>query len=154
MNSSCEWYDVGNEDVTSLLCLFSVKGCLRLQELELDRTIAINEEIAHAMCLCGLRGLETISFTFTPVSPGAIKELFGNNNWIFIWIFFSPDAWFCLPKNCAILLIKIVLRPLGACPRLERIEVHIGISDYFIDVDDDVTKRKYSCIVKKLEVIR
>ena len=54
------------------------KGCLRLQELELDRTIAINEEIAHAMCLCGLRGLETISFTFTPVSPGAIKELLGN----------------------------------------------------------------------------
>jgi len=57
----------------------SAKGCLRLQELELDRTIAISEEIAHAMCLCGLRGLETISFTFTPVSPGAIKELLGNS---------------------------------------------------------------------------
>lgn len=53
------------------------RGCLRLQELELNRAILINEEIAHAMCLCGLRGLETISFTFTPVSPGAIKELLG-----------------------------------------------------------------------------
>lgn len=42
---------------------------------------------------------------------------------------------------------------LGACPRLERIEVHIGISDYFIDVDDDATRRKYSRIVKKLEVV-
>ena len=41
---------------------------------------------------------------------------------------------------------------LGACPRLERIEVHIGISDYFMNVDDDVSKRKYSRIVKKLEV--
>ena len=55
----------------------SAKGCLKLQELEVDRTIAISEEIAYAMCLYGLRGLETISFTFTPVSPGAIKELLG-----------------------------------------------------------------------------
>lgn len=65
-----------------LFSLLSAKGCLRLQELELDRAILINEEIAHAMCLCGLRGLETISFTFTPVSPGAIKELLGKSTLI------------------------------------------------------------------------
>ena len=41
---------------------------------------------------------------------------------------------------------------LGACPRLERIEVHIGISDYFMNVDDDISKRKYKRIVKKLMV--
>ena len=91
MNSSSEWYDVRNKNLTSL-CHLLAKGCLRLQELELDRTIAINEEIAHAMCLCGLRGLETISFTFTPVSPGAIKELLGNTSWIFIWFFFRYFA--------------------------------------------------------------
>lgn len=49
---------------------------------------------------------------------------------------------------CVICLIVL----LGACPRLERIEVHIGISDYFMNVDDDVSKRKYSRIVKKLAV--
>jgi len=70
------------------------------------------------MCLCGLRGLETISFTFTPVSPGAIKEL------------------------------------LGACPRLERIEVHIGISDYFTDVKDEGNIRKYEQIVKTLTALQ
>lgn len=41
---------------------------------------------------------------------------------------------------------------LGACPRLERIEVHIGISDYFVNVEDDISKRKYERIVKKLTV--
>ena len=30
--------------------------------------------------------------------------------------------------------------------------MHIGISDYFMNVDDDVSKRKYSRIVKKLAV--
>ena len=30
--------------------------------------------------------------------------------------------------------------------------MHIGISDYFMNVDDDVSKRKYSHIVKKLAV--
>ena len=53
------------------------KGCLRLRELELDRTFSITEEIIHTLCLCGLKGLEAISFTFTPVSAGAIKELLG-----------------------------------------------------------------------------
>lgn len=40
----------------------------------------------------------------------------------------------------------------GACPRLERIEVHIGISDYFMDVDNEDSKRNYARIVKKLAV--
>ena len=30
--------------------------------------------------------------------------------------------------------------------------MHIGISDYFMNVDDDVNKRKYSRLVKKLAV--
>ena len=46
----------------------------------------------------------------------------------------------------------IICSLLGACPRLERIEVHIGISDYFVNVDDDISKRKYERIVKKLTV--
>ena len=41
---------------------------------------------------------------------------------------------------------------LGACSRLERIEVHIGISDYFMDVEDDASKREYKDIIKKLTV--
>ena len=73
----------------------SAKGCLRLQELELDRTVAMSEEIAHAMCLCGLRGLETISFTFTPVSPGAIKELLGKGlSKIDLFLVWKKTSWF------------------------------------------------------------
>lgn len=43
---------------------------------------------------------------------------------------------------------------LGACPRLERIEVHIGISDYFMNVEDDDSKRKYKRTVKKITVFK
>lgn len=92
------------------------------------------------MCLCGLRGLETISFTFTPVSPGAIKELLGKSKQIRNWlIFFQSDY-------------EPSYSSLGACPRLERIEVHIGISDYFTDVKDEGNIRKYEQIVKTLTV--
>lgn len=92
------------------------------------------------MCLCGLRGLETISFTFTPVSPGAIKELLGKFKQIMNWlIFFHSDC-------------ELSYSSLGACPRLERIEVHIGISDYFTDVKDEGNIRKYERIVETLTV--
>ena len=52
-----------------------------------------------------------------------------------------------------VLFEKTVLMLLtGACPRLESIEVHIGISDYFTDVEDVRNKKKYRRIVKKLTV--
>ncbi|XP_068745491.1 uncharacterized protein [Montipora capricornis] len=109
---------VGGPGITSAGLIHIAKGCLRLQELELYRAILINEEIAHAMCSYGLRGMEMIKFTFTPISPGAIKEL------------------------------------LGACPRLEDIEVHVGISDYFSDVEDDNNIRNYWRIIRNLMALK
>ena len=53
------------------------QGCLRLQELELDRTHYVTEETASAMCQLGLRGLQVLMFTFTPVSPAALKQFYG-----------------------------------------------------------------------------
>lgn len=148
-----------------LFSLLSAKGCLRLQELELDRAILINEEIAHAMCLCGLRGLETISFTFTPVSPGAIKELLGKSTLISYLVLIRTLVILTFVLSLLLLLhVNLIWKKgkffseffvcsiIGSCSRLERIEVHIGISDYFMDVEDDASKRKYKYIIKKLTV--
>ena len=57
----------------------AAKSCLRLQYLELDRMAEFTEETAYALCLCGFRGLEAVSFTFTPVTDGAVKQLYGES---------------------------------------------------------------------------
>ena len=40
--------------------------------LELDHMCEIGEEDAHSMCAVGLKGLQHLDFTFTPVTPKAI----------------------------------------------------------------------------------
>ena len=40
--------------------------------LELDHMCEIGEEDAISMCAAGLKGLQELDFTFTPVTPKAI----------------------------------------------------------------------------------
>lgn len=68
---------IGGTGITTTGLLHIAKGCLRLQELELDRTHHVTEETAYALCLTGLRGLQILLFTFTTASPGAIKQFYG-----------------------------------------------------------------------------
>jgi len=45
---------------------------MRLQVLELDHVAEINQEVAAEMCREGLKGLEMLVLTSTPVTPKAL----------------------------------------------------------------------------------
>lgn len=52
--------------------LVSAKQCQRLQVLEFDHMKEITEEVAQTLCDAGLKDLQTLEFTNTPVSPKAV----------------------------------------------------------------------------------
>ncbi|NXS37346.1 FBX41 protein, partial [Pomatostomus ruficeps] len=54
-----------------LLCP-AARNCMRLQVLELDHVAEINQEVAAEMCREGLKGLEMLVLTSTPVTPKAL----------------------------------------------------------------------------------
>ncbi|KAI2668275.1 F-box only protein 41 [Labeo rohita] len=53
------------------LCIHA-RNCMRLQVLELDHVSEINQEVAAEMCREGLKGLEMLVLTSTPVTPKAL----------------------------------------------------------------------------------
>ncbi|XP_069061716.1 F-box only protein 41 [Pleurodeles waltl] len=48
------------------------RNCMRLQVLELDHVTEINQEVAAEVCREGLKGLEMLVLTSTPVTPKAL----------------------------------------------------------------------------------
>lgn len=50
----------------------SARNCMRLQVLELDHVSEINQEVAAEVCREGLKGLEMLVLTSTPVTPKAL----------------------------------------------------------------------------------
>ncbi|NXI06711.1 FBX41 protein, partial [Irena cyanogastra] len=48
------------------------RNCMRLQVLELDHVAEINQEVAAEVCREGLKGLEMLVLTATPVTPKAL----------------------------------------------------------------------------------
>lgn len=54
------------------LFLFLARNCMRLQVLELDHVSEITQEVAAEVCREGLKGLEMLVLTATPVTPKAL----------------------------------------------------------------------------------
>ncbi|NWR50165.1 FBX41 protein, partial [Regulus satrapa] len=52
--------------------LSAARNCMRLQVLELDHVAEINQEVAAEVCREGLKGLEMLVLTSTPVTPKAL----------------------------------------------------------------------------------
>lgn len=52
---------------------------MRLQVLELDHVSEINQEVAAEVCREGLKGLEMLVLTSTPVTPKALLHF--NSGW-------------------------------------------------------------------------
>ncbi|KAF7252367.1 F-box only protein 41 [Varanus komodoensis] len=48
------------------------RNCMRLQVLELDHVMEVNQEVAAEVCREGLKGLEMLVLTSTPVTPKAL----------------------------------------------------------------------------------
>ncbi|KAJ6658545.1 hypothetical protein lerEdw1_019932 [Lerista edwardsae] len=48
------------------------RNCMRLQVLELDHVTEVNQEVAAEVCREGLKGLEMLVLTCTPVTPKAL----------------------------------------------------------------------------------
>lgn len=48
------------------------RNCMRLQVLELDHVSEVNQEVAAEVCREGLKGLEMLVLTSTPVTPKAL----------------------------------------------------------------------------------
>ncbi|NWV39952.1 FBX41 protein, partial [Grantiella picta] len=53
-------------------CVPAARNCMRLQVLELDHVAEINQEVAAEVCREGLKGLEMLVLTSTPVTPKAL----------------------------------------------------------------------------------
>ena len=53
---------------------------------------------------------------------------------------------------CILLTIPFSSTDAGACPRLQHIAIHIGISDFFSDIYDPEHIREYQTVVTRLEV--
>ncbi|KTF83000.1 hypothetical protein cypCar_00009291, partial [Cyprinus carpio] len=69
---TCERW-VGAELAVAIQGLASLaRNCMRLQVLELDHVSEINQEVAAEMCREGLKGLEMLVLTSTPVTPKAL----------------------------------------------------------------------------------
>lgn len=75
---------------------------MRLQVLELDHVSEINQEVAAEVCREGLKGLEMLVLTSTPVTPKALLHF--NSGWIqlstliciFLILFEVNSHWFSL----------------------------------------------------------
>lgn len=65
----------------SLLPLLA-RNCMRLQVLELDHVSEITQEVAAEVCREGLKGLEMLVLTATPVTPKALLH-FNSEQWEF-----------------------------------------------------------------------
>lgn len=51
---------------------------------------------------------------------------------------------------CYLIIIYYLIKE--HCPQLKKINIHIGISDYYQDVENRQNRRDYALIIKKLEV--
>lgn len=60
--------------------LFLARNCMRLQVLELDHVSEITQEVAAEVCREGLKGLEMLVLTATPVTPKALLH-FNSERW-------------------------------------------------------------------------
>lgn len=60
--------------------LFLARNCMRLQVLELDHVSEITQEVAAEVCREGLKGLEMLVLTATPVTPKALLH-FNSEQW-------------------------------------------------------------------------
>ncbi|XP_077992073.1 uncharacterized protein LOC144446194 [Glandiceps talaboti] len=69
---------VGGIDVDAKGLVSIAKNCSKLQLLEVDHMFEVTEEIAVAMCENGLRDLETLIFTATPVTPKALLQFYNS----------------------------------------------------------------------------
>lgn len=59
-------------DADSGCSVLPARNCMRLQVLELDHVAEINQEVAAEVCREGLKGLEMLVLTSTPVTPKAL----------------------------------------------------------------------------------
>ncbi|GAB1291007.1 F-box only protein 41 [Apodemus speciosus] len=58
------------------------RNCMRLQVLELDHVSEITQEVAAEVCREGLKGLEMLVLTATPVTPKALLHFNMNSSWV------------------------------------------------------------------------
>ena len=88
--------------LTSSFIIFLVcaaRNCMRLQVLELDHVSEINQEVAAEVCREGLKGLEMLVLTSTPVTPKALlhfnsefKNFLHTNVWA-NWSYGNQRVW-------------------------------------------------------------
>lgn len=64
---------------------------MRLQVLELDHVSEINQEVAAEMCREGLKGLEMLVLTSTPVTPKALLHFNSESAYRFITLTHQLD---------------------------------------------------------------
>lgn len=73
--------DLGSSSAGPPLLLLSLaRNCMRLQVLELDHVSEITQEVAAEVCREGLKGLEMLVLTATPVTPKALLH-FNSERW-------------------------------------------------------------------------
>ena len=52
--------------------------CKKLKYLQLDHSMELSAEVAEQMCNFGLKSIENVEFTNTPISADAIRHFAGS----------------------------------------------------------------------------
>lgn len=74
---------------------------MRLQVLELDHVSEINQEVAAEVCREGLKGLEMLVLTSTPVTPKALLHFNSEYEHWLCHLKLKPPIGPCQWKYCA-----------------------------------------------------
>ncbi|XP_031238238.1 F-box only protein 41 isoform X2 [Mastomys coucha] len=115
------------------------RNCMRLQVLELDHVSEITQEVAAEVCREGLKGLEMLVLTATPVTPKALLHF--NRCIIMSRSQHGPGP------------LVPVAGP-GICRNLKSIVVQIGIADYFKEPSSPEAQKLFEDMVTKLQALR
>ena len=105
---------------TCFRIFYPVKNCPRLSVLELDHMCEIGEDDARSLCAVGLKGLEELDFTFTPVTPKAILY-FISTYIMYLQKNINETAWTCASgqrKLQAVIRVIKVIRFSVVCGEL------------------------------------
>lgn len=119
--------------------LAPARNCMRLQVLELDHVSEINQEVAAEVCREGLKGLEMLVLTSTPVTPKALLHFNSEyEDWQCQLKLKPPigpcqlNYWASLHRQCYITPRYLMLTEslFHMCRRLPQPEVRCG-SDWY-----------------------
>lgn len=129
-----------NKHFLLFLYFLEVCSCTHLQVLELERIPDLSLQVATELCRAGLKSLQMLILTHTPVSGQAILH------------FHSEIRFCCFLCSDCLRRINVLSTCAGVCSSIRSIVVDVSVSDYFEEPDTQEAKHLFGEILSTLKV--